>query len=137
MIILVIIVGKLIHTEDSEILPVDVQHPIGLEIGGREEVFLVDLARLVQGEFLEHLLSFEHQGEGVSPVVGGIHFADVDGVIGQVVMDDVGVLGLDVELQDFSVVLQKLFLGLDTAAPQLVFEVVHHLRVLNRDIFIL
>jgi hypothetical protein len=52
-------------------------------------------------------------------------------------VNDIRILGLYVELQDFSVVLQKLFLGLHASASQFVFQVVHHLGVLHGDIFIL
>lgn len=52
-------------------------------------------------------------------------------------MDNVGVLGLHMELQDFAVVGQELLLGLDSAATELVFEVVHHRGVLDGHIFVL
>lgn len=120
-----------------EFLTIDGEHAVGLEVLGGEKVFLVDLARLVQGKLLKEFLSLEHQGERVSAVVRRVHFSDVDGVIGEIVVNDIRILGLDVELQDFAVVLQKLFLRLHAAASQLVFQVVHHLGVLHGDIFIL
>lgn len=137
MVLLVKIISELVHTEDSEVLAVNMHDTVGLEVHRSEEVFLVDLARLVQGELLVHFLSFEHEGERVTAVVGRVDFADVDGVVGQVIVNDVRILTLNMELQDFAVVFQKLFLGFHAASAQFVFQVVHHLRVLDGDVFVL
>jgi hypothetical protein len=137
MVLLVKIISELVHTEDSEVLAVNMHDTVGLEVHGSEKVFLVDLARLVEGELLVHFLSFEHERERVTAVVGRVDFADVDGVVGQVIVNDVRILTLNMELQDFAVVFQKLFLGFHTASTQFVFQVVHHLRVLDGDVFVL
>jgi hypothetical protein len=52
-------------------------------------------------------------------------------------VDNVGVIGHHVEKEYFTVVLQELFLGLDSATAQLVLEVIHHAGVFLRNVFIL
>jgi hypothetical protein len=57
MVLLVKIISELVHAEDSEFLSVNGEQTVGLEVERSEVVFLVDLARLVEGELLVHFLS--------------------------------------------------------------------------------
>jgi hypothetical protein len=50
------------------------------------------------------MLPFKHQGERVSPIVREINFSYINGIICKIVMNDVRIVGLDVELEHLSVV---------------------------------
>jgi len=82
-------------------------------------------------------LTFEHEREGVSTIIGKVALSDVDGIVRQVVVNNVRVISHHVEKQHFPVVAQKLFLRFDSTSAQLVFQVIHHAGVLDRHIFIL
>ena len=114
-----------------------------MEILRSHEILLVNLARLVQRELLGHFLSeikkrqpFKHFGERISSVIGEVHLSDINSVIGQIVVNYVGIITLDVEFEYFSIVLEELFLRFYPASSQLVFQVIHHKRVLFRHEFV-
>ena len=128
---------KLIAAQDLKLLPINSQETIGLEVLRSNIVLLIDLARLVQTEFLVELLSLEHQRKRVSPVIREIALPDVDGVVRQIVVDDVRVVCDHIEQKHLPVVLQELFLTLDSTPAQFVLQVIHHAGVLHRDVLVL
>jgi hypothetical protein len=73
---------------------------------------------------------FKHFGERISAVIGEVDLPDIDGVVSQVIMYNVGIVTLDVEFEYFPVVLEKLFLGFNPSSSQLVLQIVHHKGVL-------
>jgi hypothetical protein len=143
MFVQIVLMGELVTTEDLELFAVYSQTGARAEVLGSHVFLLIHLTRLIEGKLLMQLLSrikkwpFEHEREGVSAVIGEVDLSDVDGVVGQVIVDNVGVIGHHVEKEYFTVVLQELFLGLDSATAQLVLEVIHHAGVFLRNVFIL
>lgn len=79
-----------------------------------EEVLGVGLAWLVEREVLGEFLPAEGDREWVLARVRQCDFSDLDGVIGEEVVDDEGrALEPRVELEHLPVVLEELLLGVD------------------------
>ena len=90
------------------------------------------LTWLVNIKSVWQLLSTEKDGESISAVVRVMALTDLEGVIGQVVVHDVGqILAACEETQHAAVIVQELLLGLDFAATETLFHEVSHLRVVN------
>ncbi len=103
------------------------------DVFGLEEVFLDDLARLVEIELAGDLLSLEEDVELVLARVLEVDLPDLEGVVGEEVVHDVGTVVEDEELEDLPVVLQELLLVPDSRTSQSVFRVLLHVVVTHRD----
>jgi hypothetical protein len=87
-----------------------------LDIGWANEVFSVGLSWLVQGELLWKFLSSEHHGKWISARVGVVDLFDLDGIISQVVVHNVGHVTEYEEFEHFAVVLKELLLAGDPSS---------------------
>jgi len=88
------------------------------------------LSWLVNIEAVWKLLSAEEQGKGVAAIVRVVNLADLDSVVGQVVVDNVWeVLATGEEAEDTSVVVEELLLGGNFATTEGLLEELLHLWV--------
>lgn len=88
------------------------------------------LAWLVHSEALGQLLSLQHLGEGIAPIIGVVHLSDFASVVSQIVVDNVGhVFALGVKAEDLPVVVEELLLGDHSAAAECLLEELFHLCV--------
>ena len=129
----VVLLGEGVDTADH------VDAAVGVDVGGwgdlvASQVVVTDevLAWLVDIETVWELLSAEEHGESISSVIGVVALTDLEGVIGEIVVDDVGeiVLGGE-ETEDATIVVQELLLGLDFAATEALLHEVSHLGVVD------
>lgn len=88
------------------------------------------LAWLVHIKSVWKFLSSQEEGEGVTSVIWAVGLSDLDGVIGQVVVEDVWqVLADSEESEHLSVFVQELLLGGNFAATEALFKVLQKLNV--------
>ena len=96
------------------------------------------LTWLVDIETVGQLLSAEKDGEGVSAVVGEVTVTDLESIIGQVVVDDVGeVVTAGEETENLAIVIEELLLGGNFAATEGLLHEVSHLGVLDQGLGLL
>jgi hypothetical protein len=99
-------------------------------IAGKVVVANEGKARLVHDGPVGQLLALQQLGEGVTAVVGVVHLANFDRVVGQEIVDYVGqVIGLAEEAEDFAIVIEELFLAGDLATAEGLLHVLLHLVV--------
>lgn len=132
VLLLVEVLGELVDSSDSELSAECVDGALGLDLVAGEVVVSNEvLAWLVHCEALGKLLSLQQQREGVSAVVGVVHFSDLDGIVSQVVVDNEGqVVALDEETEHSAVVVEELLLGGHSASAQSLLQELLHLSVL-------
>ena len=89
------------------------------------------LAWLVDVHAVGEFLAAEEDSESVSAVVGAVALADLESVVGQVVVHDVWqVLALGEESEDLAIVVEELLLSGDLATAELLLEELQQLGVL-------
>jgi len=82
------------------------------------------LAWLVHIESVWKFLSSQKEGEGVTSIIWAVGLSDFDGIIGQVVVEDVWqVLADSEESEHLSILVQELLLGGNFAATEALLEV--------------
>jgi len=106
--------------------------------GGRDlvasQVVVTDevLTWLVDIKSVWQFLSAQKHSEGISAVVRVVALTNLESVVSQVVVHDVGqVLTACEEAKDAAIVVQELLLGLDFAATKALFHEVTHLRIVD------
>jgi len=96
------------------------------------------LSWLVNIKTIWELLSTKEHSKSVSTVIGEMAITDFEGVIGQVVVDDVGkIITGRKEAEDLAVIIQELLLGLNLATTEALLHEVSHLRVLVQNLGLL
>lgn len=89
------------------------------------------LSGLVESKIVRELLSTQQKSERVTTIVSKVNFADFDGVVSKVVVDDVGqVVIAGEETQNLLVVVEELFLAFDSATAERLLEELFHFLVL-------
>jgi hypothetical protein len=114
------VAGELIDALNDVDAAVGVNVALGGDlVGGQVVVADEVLAWLVHVETVWQLLSSQEKGEGVASVVRVVNLTDLNGIVSQVVVDNVGeVVVLAEEAEDLSVVVKELLLGGDLTATE-------------------
>lgn len=123
----------MITTIDIEVSTIDLNAFTKSNVFWFEEVFLDNLSRLVEVELAWDLLPLKENVELILATVLVVDFPDLESVVGQEVVHDVRTVIEYVELKDFPVIFEKLFLIPDSSPPQSVFSVLLHVIVTHRD----
>ena len=108
-------------------------------VAGQVVVANLVLAWLVDSEVVGKFLAAQLHGETITAVVGVVHLTDLDGVIGKVVVDDVGqaIAAVAEEAEDLAVLVEELLLGGNLATTERLFLVLTHLGVLLQGLRLL
>jgi len=104
--------SELVYTKNGECTSISYEILVGMNfITGKISVSNELLTWLVDAEGFWQLLSSQIDGEGITAIIWEVAFTDLDGIISKEVLpDELKVITSGEESQNFSIVIQELFL---------------------------
>jgi len=128
VLIVVVLLSVLVHSINLHDVAEGVDAASGVDlVTGKVVISDEGLAGLLNLAGVGKLLSAEEAGERIETIILVVSLTDLNGIVSQVIVDDERtVVGVAVETEHLSVVVQELLLGSNLATSKLLLEILEH-----------
>ena len=128
VLLVVVLLSVLVHSINLHDVAEGVDAASGVDlVTGKVVISDEGLAGLLNLAGVGKLLSAEEAGERIETIILVVSLTDLNGIVSQVIVDDERtVVGVAVETEHLSVVVQELLLGSNLASSKLLLEILEH-----------